>query len=581
MKRVVLCAVMSAVALAVVPVPAQRIPEQLTGLLGIADLLRGRALTGDLSDAATEVPFLDGFELLAWRPLGREPRAPLGAFRPRDGGAYFFANETYCLGPGRYGPGAGDGYLYAPLEGPRARLVRQILQRASQQPKLPQDDIQVLLWGVLARARLSEMDPEARAAADVLLTDAERREVNGGALGLVPRDAIERALESAPAVLQRAFAAEAELRDLLAEGDAVYADFERVAVLEGDPPPGGQVRNVPAGRWSYHPSGYFVRYRPWDYRQNLVEIYVRERFVTQFDERGRVRAIGAPDGERIDITYADEAAGSRGGAPGLRAEAFGSVRWSFEIPGSSPRTVRGPEWMTGWTLTGDPPAEDRAPDGLPLSPGLVDRVAGARRYRAAFNRLVAGTRRVAGRTEIGPGTRQQLHALAHVADAVAVLEPRPGAAPGPALLVWRAWASTFASAAGSPAPAAAVPEPPVAHWPPPSSDGLQFLPVSFRRASQAGGLEIDLSDGSGQPGDEGNQVQGHSNRPEPRDDRCAGAYSACWELARRDFLEAGAACVGVGENDRAEIRDCLWRAEDDFRRNQQNCRTEAQYCLTH
>jgi hypothetical protein len=579
----VLWAVMAAAALAVVPVPAQRLPGQLTGLLGIADLLRGRPLTGDLSDAVTEAPFLDGLELLAWRPLGREPRAPLGAFRPRDGGAYFFANETYCLGPGRYGPGAGDGYLYAPLKGPRARLVRQILQRASQHPKLPQDDIQVLLWGVLARARLSEMDPDARAAADVLLSDAERREVNGGALGLVPRDAIDRALESAPPALQRAFGAEAGLRDLLADGDAAYADYERVAVLEGDPPPGGQIREVPVGRWSYHPSGYFLRYRPWDYRQNLVEIYLPERFLTEFDERGRVQAVGAPDGERIDVTYADGAVGPAGGVSGLRAEAFGAVRWSFNVPDSRARVVRGPEWKTGWTLTGDLPAGDRAPDGLPRFPGLDNRVTETRRDQDAFDRLVAGARQVAAaRVEIGPATRQHLTALAHLARALAALDRQPAGAPGPAALAWRAWASTFASAAGSPAAAAVTPGWLPVGWlvaqPPGDSP---FIPVSLHRASPSGGLEIDLSDGSGQPGSEENQVQGHSARPEPRDDRCAGAYSACWALARGEFLQAAAACVGIGENDRADVRDCLWKAEDDFRRNQQNCRTEAQYCLTH
>jgi hypothetical protein len=68
--------------------------------------------------------------------------------------------------------------------------------------------------------------------------------------------------------------AEAQLRQMMTTPGASFAEMERVAVLSGAAPLGEGSRNVPSGRWSLHPDGYYVRYLPSGYSSTRVEIWV-------------------------------------------------------------------------------------------------------------------------------------------------------------------------------------------------------------------------------------------------------------------------------------------------------------------
>ena len=68
--------------------------------------------------------------------------------------------------------------------------------------------------------------------------------------------------------------AEADLRRMLTTPGASFADMERVAVLAGMAPLGPGSQDVPSGRWSLHPDGYYVRYLPKSYSNTVVEIWV-------------------------------------------------------------------------------------------------------------------------------------------------------------------------------------------------------------------------------------------------------------------------------------------------------------------
>jgi hypothetical protein len=76
-----------------------------------------------------------------------------------------------------------------------------------------------------------------------------------------------------PAPLRRIAEAEARMRSLLTSGGS-YADLERVAVLAGAAPMGPGSEEVPRGRWSAHPDGYYIRYLPESYTNTVVEIWV-------------------------------------------------------------------------------------------------------------------------------------------------------------------------------------------------------------------------------------------------------------------------------------------------------------------
>ena len=70
------------------------------------------------------------------------------------------------------------------------------------------------------------------------------------------------------------FEAEAQLRQLLTNPAASFAEMERVAVLAGAVGMGPGSRAVPSGRWSLHPDGYYVRYIPQGYSYTVTQIWV-------------------------------------------------------------------------------------------------------------------------------------------------------------------------------------------------------------------------------------------------------------------------------------------------------------------
>jgi hypothetical protein len=77
-----------------------------------------------------------------------------------------------------------------------------------------------------------------------------------------------------PEPLRQVAQAEAQLRSMLTTPGASFAEMERVAVLSGDAPLGPGSQEIPSGRWSLHPDGYYVRYIPSGYSSTRVEIWV-------------------------------------------------------------------------------------------------------------------------------------------------------------------------------------------------------------------------------------------------------------------------------------------------------------------
>jgi hypothetical protein len=75
-------------------------------------------------------------------------------------------------------------------------------------------------------------------------------------------------------LLKQVLQAEADLRRMLTTPGSTFEELERVAVLTGAAPLGEGSKEVPSGRWSVHPDGYYVRYIPSGYSSTRVEIWV-------------------------------------------------------------------------------------------------------------------------------------------------------------------------------------------------------------------------------------------------------------------------------------------------------------------
>lgn len=272
---------MLAIGLLIAPIADAQIPGVLRRAAGRVVGSAAGALTPD--DLLNRAPITTSLDDARWasdppadlRP-GATPRGMMELQRTPNGGfvlqpGYWQShNQSYCLKAGTHGPGGGDGYLYAPPRGPAEDAVMSIVRNSVQRPNLPQRDIQLLLWAIIARAQFEDLEHGLAATASQLLTPRQLASLNRDALGT----GVELALNMAPPLVRQALQAEADLRNMLTNPGASFSDMERVAVLAGMAPLGEGSRAVPSGRWSLHPDGYYVRYLPQGYTNTVVQVWV-------------------------------------------------------------------------------------------------------------------------------------------------------------------------------------------------------------------------------------------------------------------------------------------------------------------
>ncbi len=254
---------------------ARRATERVAGD-GLASKLTGDPpISTSLSDAVYADPELDDFDPAAeeFVSMTTLPRTDTGGFTLAEG-LYEMHTQSYCLKAGTHGPGGGDGYLFAPPVGAAEAVVTAILRNSVNHPEIPQRDIQVLLWSIIARAKFEDWDNRIRATALRLVDEQMLLMVNRSALDFVPASVMNEIVADMPPLVRQIVEAENSLRRMVTETDATFAEMERVAVLAGMAEMGPGSRDVPSGRWSLHPDGYYVRYLPQGYSHTVTQIWV-------------------------------------------------------------------------------------------------------------------------------------------------------------------------------------------------------------------------------------------------------------------------------------------------------------------
>lgn len=230
------------------------------------------AITTSFKDAYTEgkqaPSFADGQTA---QPLYLLPKAEGGGYKLCVG-LYTMINKSYCLQAGTRGPSNGDGYMLAPVLGPKEEVVISLLKNAESHSNVSQRDIQELLWAIIARTRFADYNTRIKRTATILLSPAELLKLEGGALGVLPDNMVAKAKAELPQGLQAIFEAENNIRRLAASGSATYEEMERYAMLAGLVPEVD--RDYPSGTWSLHPDGYYIRFIPRGYSITETQIYV-------------------------------------------------------------------------------------------------------------------------------------------------------------------------------------------------------------------------------------------------------------------------------------------------------------------
>lgn len=275
--------------------------DRLPGIPGLdAIFKKGPAITTSLKDCKWEAQDKDGFNPKVGDLFSLE-RGPNGGFLLRAG-AWRGEMQSYCLHAGTHGPGEGDGYIYAPPKGPYEKMVIDVGRNSVSHPEIEQRKIQVLLWAMIARTKFSDMPREMQATASKLLTQKQIVELNGGALGILSDDKIGGAFIKQPPLLRQVYEAEARIRGMILKPTTTYDELEGVAVLRGVAPIGKDSREVPAGRWSLHPMGFYVRYMPSGYPHTTLEIFVPEdskAIGTEFDPATHIAVPGNTAKQRL------------------------------------------------------------------------------------------------------------------------------------------------------------------------------------------------------------------------------------------------------------------------------------------
>lgn len=246
--------------------------EQILGLESIKKKLSKQAITTSFSDINPSRVLDDNFgSNQIFTSLSRMPKTSNGGYLLTSG-FYEMTSKSYCIKAGTHEPSNGDGYLFASLEGKMSNVMQELVRKAAYHPEIKQKDIQRLLWAIIAKAKFKDLPPKLKIVSAKLLTPAQILELNGGAISLIPKSLVDKALSSLPSEVQGIIRAENKMRKLLYNANTSYNQLERIAVLAGaatiDRP------EIKRGRWSKHKDGFFVRYYPSGYSKTKVQIYV-------------------------------------------------------------------------------------------------------------------------------------------------------------------------------------------------------------------------------------------------------------------------------------------------------------------
>ena len=186
-------------------------------------------------------------------------------------GFYELKLKSFCLKAGTYGPSKGDGYLYAPVLGPKEKIVKNIIKNWCNHTEIPQSDIQTLLWAIVAKTKFKNMPPQMQATALKLLSDSEVNLITTLGMDFVNQNDIQSVIGEFPRPVQLVLEAENKMRQLFASNSYSYQELESIAVLAGL---NTEKPEVLYGTWGLNPKGFYTSYYPNGYAQMVVKIYV-------------------------------------------------------------------------------------------------------------------------------------------------------------------------------------------------------------------------------------------------------------------------------------------------------------------
>lgn len=192
-------------------------------------------------------------------------------------GYYQIQLKSFCLKAGTYAPSKGDGYLFAPVKGPKEEIINALVKNWYNHQDIPQEQVQSLVWAVIAKSSFKNLNTESKLVAARLLSKDQLLKLSKMGLDFIPADIMSKAKSNLPQPVQIALDAENKIRNFFSSSSSSYAELERLAMISGVNP---EKSAIQYGTWGLHPDGYWVAYEPHGYREMTVKIFVPENLTS-------------------------------------------------------------------------------------------------------------------------------------------------------------------------------------------------------------------------------------------------------------------------------------------------------------
>lgn len=250
--------------------------EKSTSLLGnnVKDMITSEAITTNFKDCnPSEIKPSTFGKNEKYNSLCQNNMTENG-FELKPG--YYKLNlKSFCIKAGTYAPSKGDGYLYAPLLGPKKEIIDRLVKNWAKHPEIEQKDVQALLWAIIAKASFKNLNPQLKYIATKLLTSKDLLSLSKMGLDFIPSQTMSELKNNLPQSVQLVLDAENKIRQSFNSSSYNYLELENLAMLAGF---STEKSTIEYGTWSKHPNGFWISYQPKGYSEMSISIYVPENF---------------------------------------------------------------------------------------------------------------------------------------------------------------------------------------------------------------------------------------------------------------------------------------------------------------
>lgn len=186
-----------------------------------------------------------------------------GQIELEPGRSYSFDLESFCVHPGNARPVKGDGLKVAPVKGPAAKWLPEILKNYSK-IGIQQSEAQTLIWALLEGSRFDQLSVVNQRNLKRIFPDAATRFGNK-----IIEDLAKNYLTSMlPGSTQNVLSDVQDLREKFWQFQDDFKELERVFV-----PKSTRNRPIPVG-WLKMDEGYFLKITSYSYSKAHVDIFV-------------------------------------------------------------------------------------------------------------------------------------------------------------------------------------------------------------------------------------------------------------------------------------------------------------------